>query len=118
MRIIVSNEVLDLGHQLFDAAKSTAPDRLLGNDVEPDFDLVEPGSVGRRVMHLEARMCRQPALHGGMLVRGVVIHDQMHCEPVRNLRVDLSQKTQVLLVAMTAQALREHRARGQVQCGK
>jgi hypothetical protein len=31
--IVVSNEVLDLGHQLFDAAKSAATDYLLGYGV-------------------------------------------------------------------------------------
>ncbi len=53
-----------------------------------------------------------------MLVHGVVIHDQMYCEPGRNWSVDLSQKAPVLWVAMTALARREPRAGGQVQRGE
>src|SRR5215471_20163126 len=72
---LVSNKVLDLGHQVFDAAKGAATDRLLGDDVEPDFDLVEPRSIGGRVVHLKPGMRDQPVEHAGVLVRGVVIYD-------------------------------------------
>jgi hypothetical protein len=51
-------------------------------------------------------------------VRGVVIHDQVHSEPSRNLGIDLTQEAQVLLVAMAALTLTEDRSGRQVQCRK
>jgi len=116
--MVVPNETVDLGHQLFRAAESTATDGLLGDDVEPDFDLVKPASIRRRVMHLKPRVRRQPAKHAGMLVRRVVIHDQVQGEPGRRLGIDLTQEAQVLLVAMAALALTEDRAGDQVECCK
>lgn len=102
MGIVVLNEVLDFSHQVFDTAESAATDGLLGDNVEPDFDLVKPRSVGLRVVHLKPGVRRQPAKHARMLVRGVVIHDQMHGELGRNLGVDLAQEVHVFLVAMAA----------------
>ena len=51
-------------------------------------------------MHVEAGMSFEPALHLGMFVRGVVIHDQMQVEIGRSLGVDLLEKLQPLLMAM------------------
>ena len=52
--IVGLDEVLDLGYQFFDAAEGVAANGLLGDDVEPDFNLIQPGSVGRSEMHLNA----------------------------------------------------------------
>jgi len=70
--VVGSDEVFDFGHEFFDAAERTAADGLLPKDVEPDFDLVEPGGVGRGEVHLIPRVHGQPALNTGVLVRGVV----------------------------------------------
>jgi hypothetical protein len=73
----VLNEVLNLDHQVFHAAEGAASDGLLRDDVEPDFDLVEPGSIGGRVVHLKPGVGGQPAEHAGVLLRSVVVHDQV-----------------------------------------
>ena len=44
---------------------------------EPEFHLIEPGAVRRCVVQLDARMLRQPCLHGRGLVRGQVIDDDV-----------------------------------------
>ena len=36
----------DLVDELADRGERAAPDRFLGNDVEPDLDLIDPGGVG------------------------------------------------------------------------
>ena len=51
-------------------AKRAAPDRVLGDEPEPAFNLVEPARVGRRVMKMKARVARQPRLHSRMFVGG------------------------------------------------
>ena len=80
---------------------------MLGDDVEPHFDLVEPGSIRRRVVRLKPGVRRQSAKHAGMLMRRVVIHDQVPGEPGRDLGVDLPQEAPVLLVVMAALTLAE-----------
>lgn len=39
--VVSADKVVDLRDQVFDAAKSTAANPLLGNEIEPEFDLVE-----------------------------------------------------------------------------
>lgn len=68
--IVRSDEVFDFGHEFFDGAERAAADGLLRNDVEPDFDLIEPGGVGRGEVHLIPRVHGQPALNAGVLVLG------------------------------------------------
>src|SRR3972149_10105079 len=45
--VVVMNEAFDMGHQFPDTAEGSAADRFLGDDVEPDFHLIEPGRIGR-----------------------------------------------------------------------
>lgn len=45
---------------------------------EEAFDLVKPTGRGGREVDMGARMADHPALDGGGLVGGVVVHHQMH----------------------------------------
>ena len=49
------DERFDFGNKFFDAAEGTPTDGLLGDDVEPDFYLVEPGRVGGRLPAQEGK---------------------------------------------------------------
>lgn len=53
-------------------------------------------------MHMEALMFRQPSLHLGMLVRRIVIHDQMQLEVLGGFLVDFLEESQPLLMAVLA----------------
>ena len=73
-------------------------------------------------MQVEPPVPLQRGLHGGVIVRGVVVQDQMHLEVARNFAVDGLQEDQELLVPMAGQALTDHRAgqhvqRGEQRCG-
>ncbi|MDQ1404869.1 MAG: hypothetical protein QOG55_498, partial [Acidobacteriaceae bacterium] len=116
--IVGSDEVIDLSHQFFDAAKGAPTNGFLGDDVKPDFHLIQPGSIGGSEMHLHAGMRGQPALHAGMLVRGVVVHDEVDGQSLGNAGVDLFQKMEILLMAMAALAPTDHSAAGQIQSGE
>jgi len=50
--VVLSNELLNLGHQVLDALERATANGSLGDDVEPHFHLVEPGSVGGCVVNL------------------------------------------------------------------
>ena len=49
--VILSDEPLNLGNQVLDALERATANGPLGDDVEPDFHLVEPGSVGGYVVN-------------------------------------------------------------------
>lgn len=113
--VVVMNEVVDSRHEIADAAERAAADGPPGDDVEPDLHLVEPGGVGRGVVHMEAGTGGKPASDLRMLVRGVVVDDQMDLEFVGHGGLDVAQELQELLVAMPALALGEDLALSDVQ---
>ena len=43
MSVVVLDEEVDSGDQLFDAFERAAADSLLGDEAKPSLDLVEPG---------------------------------------------------------------------------
>ena len=75
--VVLANELLDPGDKGFHAPESPASNSLLGDDVEPDFHLIQPGGVGGCVVNLETGMGSQPSFNFGMLVGGVVVDHQM-----------------------------------------
>ena len=81
--------VLDLGNEFFDALEGSTSDSFLGNDVEPDFDLIEPGGIGRSVMHVPSFVGGQPALYLWMLVCRIVVDHDVHIELRRNVLFDM-----------------------------
>lgn len=56
-------------------------------------------------MERDAGMAGQPALHGGRLVRAVIVEDQMEVEMSRCLAVDLLQEAQELGGSMARLAI-------------
>ena len=74
------DELLDAGDEVAGASEAATANRLLCDESEPAFNLVEPGSVGRREVDMEAGSLREPEAYLGVLVGGVIIHDQMGIE--------------------------------------
>lgn len=70
----MGHKFLDFDHQFLHAPERAPTNSFLGDDVEPDFNLVQPGGVRRRVMNMIAGAGRPPASHPFMLMGGVVIH--------------------------------------------
>jgi hypothetical protein len=81
-----------LGHQFFHAAEGATSNGLLGDDVESDFLLVEPGSIAGRLVHQKSRVCSQPAEHAGAPARGVVVHDEVNGEPGGDVGIDFPKE--------------------------
>src|SRR3972149_7389070 len=112
--VVVVNEVVDSRHEVADAAERAAADGPLGDDVEPDLHLVEPGGIGRGVVHMEAWAGGKPASDLRMLMRGIVVDDEMDIECWGHRDVDVAQELQELLVTMPSLALGEDLARNDV----
>ena len=58
---------------------------------------------------------REPGLHLGVVVGGVVIEDEMNVEAFGDLTVDRLEKPEELDVAMTREALADHRPGEDIQ---
>ena len=106
----MGNEEVNLSGEIFDAVKSTPANGLLGNEVEPDFHLVEPGSIGGGEMEMIAGSGRDPASHFGVLMRAVIVHDEMDVQMDWNTGLDLLEKLEKLLMTMTGNTACEHLA--------
>ena len=58
MLIVVVDEGVDLPLEIGDGLEGTTADRLVGNQGEPALDLVEPRTVGRGEVQMEAGASR------------------------------------------------------------
>ena len=69
--------VVDGSFQLLDTMEYAAADALLGDEAEEAFHLVEPGGRGGREVHVVAWVAGEPCLDLGMLVRGIIVGNQV-----------------------------------------
>src|SRR5690242_13823032 len=68
-----AHELIDFRDQFLHALERPPSDDLLGDAIEPDFHLIQPGGIGRGEMNMKARSRCQPTFHSRMFVRGVVV---------------------------------------------
>ena len=115
MLVVVSHEVIDLGHQFLDAAEGATPDGFLGDVPEETLHLIQPGTVGGNEMDVPARPQGEPGFHTRVLVGAVVVHDQMDVETLRHALLDAPQEGEELLMAVARLASGEHRAAEHVE---
>ena len=90
MKVVVLDESVDALDELLDGGEGAAADGLMSDVTKPTFDLIKPRSVGGREVHVIARMCRKPGADFGVLVRGVVVDDQMELQVRRHTRVEMA----------------------------
>ena len=64
-------------------------------------------------MNVKALVALEPALHSGMFVGRMVVHDQMNLLVLGSLALDQTQKLEPLAVAVFSQASSDHAA---VEC--
>jgi hypothetical protein len=67
---------------------------------------------------MESWPCGEPAFNSKMLVRGVIIHEDVHLQVLRHALLNLPEKTQILLMPVALSTFREHLAVRRVQRGK
>src|SRR5712691_7912094 len=70
-------EAVDGGLEIDDAGEDAALEPLPGQLGEEALDGVEPGGRGRGEVEVEALVPAEPSLNLGMLVRGIVVDDQV-----------------------------------------
>ena len=109
IRVVRSDEVINLCDQVFNRRERAATDRFVGDEAEEAFDLIEPRAVGRDEVHVPSGSGGQPGPHLRMRVSGVVVDDAVDVELCRHRLIDGAQERQELLVPMARLALGEHR---------
>ena len=65
--IVCGNESVDLIAQLPWGGEAGAGQGVAGEDGKPDFDLAEPGGVGRGEVKMDVLVARQPAIVFGLM---------------------------------------------------
>ena len=106
---------IDFRDQFLDAAKGSSANRLLGDAIEPDLHLIEPGGVGWSEVHVKSWPSGEPAFDSCMLVSDVVVHDEVHLQILWHVVVDLAEKAQIFLMPVVRPTAREHFAVRRVQ---
>lgn len=84
------------------------------DDIESDFHLVEPGCVCGLEMNVVSGSFGQPSFDLGVFAYAIVVDDQVNLKIFRHILVNLIEKLQELLVAVSALALRLHVAGGDI----
>src|SRR5216684_5993390 len=104
------DEFLDTGFQLRHAAVGATTDLFHGQLREPPFDETQPRPIRGRVMHMESWPFGEPVANERGFVGAVVIHDDVHVESARYLRVNQIEKFPKLRRAMSLMKLGDHLA--------
>ncbi len=94
------NVIIDRLFQLLHAAEDAVANAVAGNVTKPAFDDVQPRTAGRNKVNMETLVTLQPVLDFRMLVRCIVIDDQMEIQFWRRFRIDLLQEPNPFLVPM------------------
>src|SRR5437868_2949620 len=81
--------------------EDSAPNSVLRDLAKEPLRYAEPRTAGRRQVDLESRVARQPALHVRMLVRSVVVRNEVDLLAARCNFVDHTEKLQPFLVAVS-----------------
>src|SRR5579862_2666015 len=108
--IVGLDVILDDFDQFFHALKNTAPNPFSGDFTKPPLDQIKPGRTGRNEVQVKSLMSFNPLLDLRMLVRGIVIDNQMQVHPCWGIPVHLSEKLQKFLVPMAIKARTNHSA--------
>ena len=103
---------------LLDAAMNAALDLFVGEQREPAFDLVQPGSAGRREVQVIARVAGQPGPDRRRLVGGVIVEHQVDVETGRHGGFDRGEEAAEFDRAVALVAAADDPAGGDVERGE
>ena len=108
---------VDGGLEIDDAGEHAALEPLPGQFGKEAFDGIEPRGRGRGEMEMEPWMAFEPGADLGMLVRRIVVDDQVQLEVGRGFAIDLVEEADELLMPAAAHALADDRKRSACSTG-
>jgi len=113
--IVVRDVLFDRARQFFHASERSSSYRAPGDEIEPDFDLVEPGSVCRRMVYMPSVMDGQPSSHCRMLVRGRTVCERMDAQSLGDVFINVLEKARIVLMPVLVFPPRRNLPVGEVQ---
>src|SRR5215813_6627430 len=96
---------IDGGLEINDALEHASLEPLLGQFAEEPFDGIEPGRRCRSEVEMEPRMPFEPSADLWMLMRRIIVHNEVQLPVGWSFSVDLIEKADELLMPMAACAL-------------
>ena len=118
MFVPVVDVLRNRGDQFIDTRDREAADAALGEFTEEAFDEIEPRRRGGREVKGDARMPEEPACHLGVLVRGVVIEDDVNGQVARHTPLHLAHELEEFLMAVVRHTVLQQTAGGHVKRGE
>ena len=88
MSIVLCHETINVLDEVCDASKGAAANGFLGNDIEPDFYLIQLGGVCRGVVNMIPRSGTKPSPNPRVFMGSVIVHDQMDVQILWDSDVD------------------------------
>jgi hypothetical protein len=116
--IVLIDVSLNAEGKFFDTAEGSAPDRLLGDEIEPDLDLIEPGGVSRRMTDMPPGVPQEPAPDGLVAMGCVVVHDAVDLQSRGNPFLNVLEEAEELLVTVPPCGLGDDASVDDIQGGK
>src|SRR5271165_257620 len=96
--VCLGEEAVDGGLEVDDGSEDAALQSSLGQRGEVTLDGVQPGAGGRREVEDEALVPAEPGAHLGMLVRGVIVEDDVNDLSDRDFGLDGIEEADELLM--------------------
>ena len=109
------DECADVRFQLLRRDMDAATNLLRGKFGKPALDLIDPRRRCWRELHVVMWPSRQPGFDHRCFVSGVIVHDDMDVETLRNTSVDLLQELQELGSSMALVAFADHKAGSDIE---
>jgi hypothetical protein len=91
---------------------TSTSDASFGHFGEQPLYQIQPTTTGRGVVDVISGVARQPRSHLGDLVSSIVVHHQVHVKAAWQIRVDLVEKPQELLMPVPPVATADRHAAG------
>ena len=114
----MGNVILNCLDELADTVEHASADALVGDFHKPSFHQVEPRGRGGDEVEMKARMFEKPRLNVGMFVRTVVVDDAVDVFILLGGVVNLPQKLEEFLMAVSGHAFPDHYALEHIECGE
>jgi len=90
--VVVRDVSLDSRNQILNAAEDAASNGLRRNITEEPFYHIEPRCAGRSEMHVKARVALESSLDLLVLMRSVVVGDEMDIKFGADARINQAEK--------------------------
>ena len=100
--VVVPDVTTNLAREVRDRGEDAAREQIAFDLRKPEFDLIEPGRVGRREMQMDVRVREEKGPHGLGLVRRQIVGNHVNLSSLRLRGHDVAEELDKGGTGMTA----------------